>query len=211
MAHRKPQFDLFAKPRRKGKKRGRKPTNATAGISHLRRPSLHKRLPVHVTLRMRQHVYNLRSRRCFSQIKQAFFRAMGKAGFRLNEFSVQGNHIHLIVEADSNRDLSRGIQGLSISMAKRLNRVMNKHGAVFADRYHAHLLRTPTEVRNAIRYVLGNHRKHSAQYGERIISTFDDYSSEARGDLPISEPRTWLLRTWSRGTSRMNGGEDASG
>jgi REP element-mobilizing transposase RayT len=194
MARRKRQLDLFRKPRRTGKKRGRKPKNGTAGISHLQRPPLRKRLPVHVTLRMRPHVYNLRSRRCFSQIKKAFFRAMGKAGFLLNQFSVQGNHIHLIVEADSSLELSRGVQGLAISMAKRLNWVMNRHGAVFADRSHAHILRTPTEVRHAIRYVLDNHRKHAAQYG-RVIHSFDEYSSAAPGDWPVSQARTWLLRS----------------
>src|SRR5258708_37346635 len=175
--------------RRKKSKAGRKPHGAKAGISHLRRPALRKPLPVHVTLRMRPHVYNLRSKRCFLPIQRAFFAVMERPGFRLNQFSVQGNHIHLIVEAHNNEQLSRGIQSLEIRIAKRLNTVMQRRGRVFADRYHAHLLRTPTEVRNALRYVIDNHRKH---YGS--ITDCDPYSSAAE-NAPISAAETWLLRS----------------
>jgi REP element-mobilizing transposase RayT len=91
-------------------------------------------MPVHVTLRVRRHVYNLRSRRCFKSLENAFFAGGNKFGLRLNHFSVQGNHVHLIVEADDNRALSRGMQGLTIRMARSLNRVMQRRGSVFADR-----------------------------------------------------------------------------
>ena len=41
-------------------------------------------------------------------------------GLRIVQFSVQGNHLHLIVEADSSTALSRGMQGLCIRLAKAL-------------------------------------------------------------------------------------------
>ena len=75
-----------------------------------------------------------------------------------------GNHLHLVVEADGGAVFSRGMQGLDIRIARAVNRVMKARGRVFADDYHARLLGTPTEVVNAIAYVLGN-RVHHYQAG----------------------------------------------
>ncbi len=83
-------------------------------------------------------------------------------------FSVQGNHLHLLIEAQDNRALAEGMQGLSVRLARGLNRLMGRHGKVLADRFHAHVLRTPAETRRAIAYVLLNHRSHAARSGERV-------------------------------------------
>jgi hypothetical protein len=83
-----------------------------------------------------------------------------KAGFRLVHFTVQGNHLHLICEAKDRERLARGLQGLAIRVAKRLNAKLGRRGKLFAQRYHARILRTPTEVRNALVYVLNNARRH---------------------------------------------------
>jgi len=119
-------------------------------VSHRARPRFDKPTPVLVTLRVDWHVWNLRSRRCFRAIAACFERSLGRFGLRLIEFSVLGNHLHLIVEADDTESLSRGMQGLSVRVAKALNRVMGSRGRVFADHYHARLLGTPTELVNAI-------------------------------------------------------------
>jgi hypothetical protein len=42
------------------------------------------------------------------------------------------------------------LRRLEIRMAKRLNKVMGRSGQVFPDRYHAHILKTPTEVAHAL-------------------------------------------------------------
>ena len=47
------------------------------------------------------------------------------------------------------RALARGMQGLSIRMARRLNRLWRRSGKVFADRFHVEVLRTPRQVRDA--------------------------------------------------------------
>ncbi len=116
---------------------------------------------------------------------------------------MQGNHLHFLVEAENTRALSRGMQGLTIRMAKALNRVMQRRGKVFADRFHAHVLRTPTEVRNALAYVRRNHAIHAARGahdGRPASSQPDLYSSVGylifEFALPeaIGPPRTWLLR-----------------
>jgi putative transposase len=187
-------------PQRGGRRpgAGRKPKGPRRLVSHKRRPRFERAAAVHVTLRVARHVWNLRSGRCFALIEAAFADARERFGLRIIEFSVMGNHLHLLVEAESNLALSRGMQGLTVRVARALNRLMARGGAVFADHYHSRLLQTPTEVVNAIAYVLGNYAHHfgGAPNQDRYSSTA--YSPERR-DRVISLPRTWLLRVgWRR-------------
>src|SRR6202022_181575 len=182
--------------RRKGA--GAKPAGARAGVSHWRRPALSSHHPAHVTLRVLPHVWNLRSRRAFRAIGRAFASSKERDGFRLVHFSVQGNHLHLIVEARDAQRLSRGMQGLATWIARRLNQLIGRRGKVFADRFHAHALRTPLGVARAVAYVLGNFVVHALRRGraEKVpAATVDRYSSAgAEGRLLTAPPRTWLLR-----------------
>jgi REP-associated tyrosine transposase len=161
---------------------GRPPGRRT---SHAQRPRFGRPTPVHVTLRVRKHVWNLRSGRAFRRIRACFEKARGRFGARLIEYSVQGNHLHLIVEADDTGALSRGMQGLTIRLARALNAMMDRAGRVFDDHYFARLLKTPTELVRAIRYVLQNHAHH---FGEQGV---DRYSSAL---APLDAPASWLLR-----------------
>jgi len=76
--------------------------------------------------------------------------------FRLLQFSIQADHVHLIVEGDDATAFRRRIEGLAIRVAKAVNRVLRRHGRVWADRHHTRDLRTPREVRHALVYVLQN-------------------------------------------------------
>src|SRR5439155_25675938 len=73
---------------------------------------------------------------------------------------------HLVVEAADEVGLARGLQGFAVWTARRLNAVMNSRGTVFADRYHAHQLRSLAEARDAIRYVVENYDEHARRRGE---------------------------------------------
>ncbi len=183
---------------------GRKPSNPRGAIPHARREEVRAYHPVHVTLRVTEPVWNLRSERSYRIIDAAVRAARRVPGFRIVHFSVQGNHLHLIVEADGTRAFALGVRALSIRLARRLNAMMGRSGPVFSDRYHAHVLRTPAEVRNAVRYVLGNFESHAARRGEPTSSRgwVDPFSSaaakaprEAQGSLFV-EPATCAARTW---------------
>ncbi len=119
---------------------------------------------MHVTYRVVDGIVNLRRPEMTAAIVGAIAKAH-KATFRVCHFTIQDNHLHLIVEAETKRTLARGLQGLSSRIARSVNRVVGRTGKLFADRYHARELGTPTEVRNALRYVLLNHAKHN---GRRI-------------------------------------------
>ena len=183
-------------PRRGGPRdgAGRKPKGPRALVSHAARPRFNKPTPVHVTVRVAQRVWNLRSRRCYRVVTAAFAAARGRFGLRLIEFAVLGNHLHLVVEAHHNQALSRGMQGLSVRIAKAMNRLIGTRGAVLGDHYHAHLLETPTKLVNAIAYVLGNAAHH---YG---IEGRDPFSSAACDrQLLLCVGVSWHLREcWRR-------------
>jgi len=190
----------FKLPERGGKRRGagRKPNGQGPRVSHKARPKFETAAAVHVTLRVADHVWNLRSRRCFTLIEACLADALGRFGLRVIEFTVLGNHLHLIVEADGSAALSRGMQGLNIRIAKALNRLMSSHGSVFADHYHARLLTTPTELVNAIAYVLGNFAHHHGGDPGRDRFSSGAYDGEQR-HLVLADPRTWLLKAgWRR-------------
>jgi REP element-mobilizing transposase RayT len=149
------------------------------------------------------HVWRLRSPRCFAVLERCFAAGKDRFGCRLVHFSVQGNHLHLIVEAPNNRCLARGMQGLAVRIARALNRLMHRRGRVFADHFHSRVVRTPTDAANAIAYVLGNFAKHASQWGARVDPcAIDRYSSafvRATGPPLVVAPRTWLLTVgWLR-------------
>jgi hypothetical protein len=119
----------------------------------------------------------------------------------LLHFSVQADHVHLLVESDDARGLGRGIQGLAIRVAKAINRALARHGRVWFDRYHARLLSTPREVRNALVYVLQNWRKHVP--GARGLAPrssagwFGGWATmvpSPLGTSPVARAKTWLAR-----------------
>jgi REP element-mobilizing transposase RayT len=207
---------------------GRKPSNGKrAGVPHRRRPALASRYPVHVTLKVREGIPNLRSPNVYRAIEGALFveqaleaeRTRQRARrerlgghFRVVHFCVQKDHLHMLVEAASAATLSRGMQGLSIRLARGINRAAGRRGRAFADRFHARILRTPREVRSCLQYILNNTRRHrrAVTFHRRWTDPcssahyFDGWRGERwrpPDDLPwpVSRPRTWLLQVgWRR-------------
>jgi|SRR5688572_27548247 len=183
---------------------------ASSGVPHRPRPAHKPRNPVHVTLRTVWKVGSLRAKRPFKLIREAI-RAVATAreDFRIVHFSVQGNHLHLLVEAEDERSLGRGMQGLAIRIARAINRLLRRRGPVFTDRYHRRDLTTRRETRHCLAYVLQNFRKHAMQRGERCRPGWiDDCSSSpwfrhwarppatplSKEDPPVATPETWMLR-----------------
>jgi len=113
-------------------------------------------------------------------------------------FSVQHDHIHLIVEAADRRTMSNALRTLFARIAWGLNEVMHASGPRFVDRYHEHILKTPTEVKNAVYYVLGNHGVHLARRGIAVKRQLADVFSSVASTVVIAA-KSWLLREgWTR-------------
>jgi REP element-mobilizing transposase RayT len=195
---------------------GRKLVATRPSPPHRPRPPHMARWPVHVTLRARDAIPSLRSMRVFSSLRDSLS-ASHKTAFRVVHFSVQSDHIHLVVEGDAPVALVRGVQGLAGRCAKAVNRAAGRRGRVWSSRYHAHALRTPTETRRGLVYVLLNFRKHlGASPGVDPRSSgpwFGGWRAPVpaprdgapvatpapRDGAPVAMPRTWLATVgWRR-------------
>ena len=179
---------------------GRKHAPGRRAVPHRSRRAHLTHCPAHVTLRAARGLPSLRRDNVFVEIRTALA-ASSRRSFRLLHYSVQADHVHMLVEADAPLGLVRGIQGLAIRVARAVNRVLARTGRVWGDRYHAHTLKSPREVRNGLVYVLNNFRKHI-----RNVRGIDPCSSAAwftgwmdgaravLGRSHVVEPRTWLAR-----------------
>lgn len=216
---RKPEQLELDRIRHGGRRRGagRKP-GANPCIRHRSRNRFTALMPCHVTLKIRDGVPSLRTPRFVREMEHSFARSCERGAFRLVHYSLQSNHAHLIVEAENREALGRGMKGIGSRLAKAVNRVFKRSGAVLADRYHVHVLRTPHEVRNALAYVLLNARKHATRAGRTFSGAFAvDPASSGRwfegwkrlvgesnpaappAESPVAVPRSWLLAIgWRR-------------
>ena len=215
-----------------GQKRGGKRKNAGRKPVHLlpsgkplhrrvrKRAPVSSRTPVHVVLRVTEAVGRLRRRHTYHAIRLAILTAPVLGLIRVVHVSIQRNHIHLLVEAANEQALARGMQGLQISAARRLNAAVTierrldqpRRGQVFVTRYHAEIIRTPRQARHALAYVLNNWRRHREDLGgaAQRRAQVDPYSSgiafggwhgitspfTAPADyqpLPVEVARSWLL------------------
>ena len=140
------------------------------------------RFPLHVVLRTVRDVPRLRRDEIHEAVGKTLAKIAERVDFRIVHLSLQHNHVHLIVEAHNGEALESGMRAFAISLARRINHVLGRKGKVFAFRYHTTTLRSPTQVRNAIAYVLNNWRRHNED--ERELEArfwlIDRYSSALR-------------------------------
>src|SRR5262245_33344136 len=201
-------LDLRVTPRWGGRREGAgRKAGPCPPDPHRRRAALAARFPCHVTLKVRRDVPSLRSVRLVRELERSFAAACERGRFRAVHYSIQADHVHLIVEAASSRDLGAGMKSIGSRLARAANRVFGRRGRVLADRDHLHVLRTPREVRRAIAYVLMNARRHVAKRGRTLLSRarvdpassgrwFDGWRNTLGLDPTepaVAKPRTWLL------------------
>jgi REP element-mobilizing transposase RayT len=208
------------KRKRAGRKLGVRPATP-----HRARGDHRQAHPVHVT--MRSTFRPLRHAFVFPTLRDAIAAANRRDSetFRIVHFSVQHDHLHLIVEAADKLALSSGMRGLAVRIARRVNSLVSRSGTFWGDRWHGRELASPRATRHVLRYVLTNFRKHNP----RSTAAIDRYSSapffngfrEYAGRMPIGaevgpsraqsppristcerstvKPRSWLLRIgWKR-------------
>jgi hypothetical protein len=135
--------------------------------------------------------------------------------FRALHYSLQRDHAHMLVEADSKEALGRGMKSIAARLARAVNYAFGRSGAVLDGRYHLRLLETPREVRAALAYVLLNSRRHwFKRFGVAPPVLIDEASSgrwltgwsrqppeanDRHGMPEVAAARTWLARKgWLR-------------
>ena len=169
-----------------------------------------------MTLRVRAGIPSLRRRTFLRELRPSLRRACERGDFRVAHYSVQGNHVHLVVEAAGKEALGRGMKAVSTRVVWAVHRAFGWSGAVLHGRYHLRILRTPREVRSALAYVLLDARKHWRQrFGAAPPVRLDEASSGrwfdgwrtrapdggqgGSGPRDVAPPHTWLLAVgWRR-------------
>jgi putative transposase len=114
---------------------GRPPNEEFAGVSHLRRPTLQRDEPLRVKLQLQPGLPSLRSRGLRSHVAAAIEAGAGRFGLQLLSYTLQPQGLELLVMARDRRALARGVQGISIRIARAVNRQLARKGRLFADRY----------------------------------------------------------------------------
>ena len=189
---------------------GRKAASARPPVHHVRRPRVPFGCPSHVTLRVRRDVPSLRNRRFIGEFRTSIRRACERGEFRVCHYSIQRDHLHLVVESAGKDALGRGMKSIAARVARAVNRVFGRKGPALFGRYHLHVLESPREVRHAVAYVLLNARKHWRQRTGSpppvrldVASSgawFDGWkrsppaTEEDRSPPAVAQPRGWLLR-----------------
>jgi REP element-mobilizing transposase RayT len=190
-----------------------RPKGPNPRILHRSRGELDKSHPCHVTIKVRPGLPSLRDLRIVRAVERTFRRGCERADFRLVHYTLQGDHAHLVVEADDADALGRGMKSIAARFALAVNRALRRRGPVLRDRYHFRALTSPTAVRNVLRYVLLDGRKHggakkgaarpaldpasSARWFDGWLSTrqLDRSPPRSLGSAPaVAGATTWLLR-----------------
>lgn len=190
---------------------GRKKKPGKSDPAHRARPELRPYHPVHVVMRVKKGVPRLRNGRAYRAVRRVLAKCLGSETFRVCHVSIQRNHLHFLVEANDKESLSSGMQRLNILAARALNRELGRKGTLFEFRYHATQIKSRKQARHSLAYVLNNWRRHREdEMNERAqTAKLDPYASGLSFDgwnappfdvpadytpLPVSEPKTWLLR-----------------
>jgi putative transposase len=159
-------------------------------------------------MRVVRGVRVLRSDGVFRRLQASIKRA-SRSGFRIVQFSVQVDHVHLLVEAKDKQALAAGLRGLAVRIARDVNAALGRKGTLFPQRYHARALTRPGEVRHCLLDVLANHRKHASSSAwldpRSSAAWFDGWRDDAlfalaqrdvsdlvRSPSPVEPARTWL-------------------
>jgi hypothetical protein len=151
---------------------------------------------------------------------------MRRADFRVVHYSLQHDHVHLLVEAEGVEALSNGMKSLAARLARAVNRIFDRRGPVLDGRYHHRPLGTPREVRAALAYTLLNARKHAGKpapvapdsgcwidpaSSARWFEGWEENPDPPRDSPAVARAQTWLLRAGWRRHGLIRGDEVPGG
>ena len=159
---------------------------------------------MHMTVRRRDGLPSFRQQR-IGKLLLEILDDKNDDRFHIVEFSIQSNHIHLVVEADDRKTVIRKMQGFMIAFAKRVNRILGRSGKVWADRYFARDVTSSRDMHNVLSYVFGNAKRHRAipdapGVVDVYSTTWRFFGFPTRGTehWPRPKPRTAMLQRWWR-------------
>lgn len=124
-------------------------------VQHHARPP-HQGGPVLITLKVGDTIKSLLQPKLAKLINGALdeqrtaLEERGTTDFKVTRSSLEAKRLRLLVDADDEVALTRGMMGFMIRTARALNTALGRKGRFWADRYHAKAL-TPAEHRSLTR------------------------------------------------------------
>lgn len=141
------------------------------GIRHTKRFRLKKPSSLHLTIKVRVNKADIQNKRILKALHHAIKRARLK-GLKVIHYTLEYNHVHLLVESVDNKILHKGMQSFGITISKAINKIKQTKGAVYKNRYHLRIINSAKQLKNVLHYIFSNGIKH-----KRTNSKIDLFNS----------------------------------
>ena len=148
-----------------------RPAKVDRGIRHISREKINRPSALHLTIKVRENKADIKNKRILKALHYAIRRARLQ-GLRVVHYTLEYNHVHLLVEANDNKSVQKGMQALGISFSKAINKIKQVKGSVYKHRHHFRKLNSRREYKNVIQYIFRNGIKH-----KRSLCLIDPFNS----------------------------------
>lgn len=166
------------------KRRVGRPKKHDAGIRHTSRPLLRRPSSLHLTVKIKKNKADIKTKVVLSILKRAIMNAR-KRGLRVVHYSLEYDHVHLLIEADNNRVLGKGMQAFGVTLAKAINRMRRLKGEVYKHRYHFRQITNARDLKNVMKYIFNNGLKHKT--AKSVVNPFNSIKAEMKAALFTKE------------------------
>ncbi|MEA9355221.1 transposase [Bacteriovorax sp. PP10] len=171
-------------------KRAGRPAIHDSGIRHTKRFRLKKPSSLHLTIKVRENKADIQNKRILKALHNAIRRARLK-GLKIVHYTLEYNHVHLLVESMDNKILHKGMQAFGITIAKAINKIKRTKGAVYKNRYHLRVIDSPRQLKNVLHYIFSNGIKHKRTKSQ--IDLFNSMIAEEKLNIlyPKEAKKIW--------------------
>jgi len=154
------------------------------GIRHTLRPRLKKASSLHLTIKVKKIKAEIKNKAVLNLLKRAISNAR-KQGLIIIHYTLEYDHINLLIEADNNSTLAKGMQSLGVTLSKGINRLKKLKGAVYKHRYHFRQISSPSELKKVMSYIFNNGLKHKS--ARSLVNPYNSIRAEINIDLFTKE------------------------
>ncbi|MGZ3788931.1 MAG: transposase [Bacteriovorax sp.] len=154
-----------------------RPAIVDKGIRHTRRPFLKKPSSLHLTVKIKKNKADLKNKSVLGILKRAILNAR-RQGLKVIHYSLEYDHVHLLIEAENNHILGKGMQAFGVTLSKAINRMRRLKGGVYKHRYHFRQISGTRELKNVMKYIFTNGLKHKTAKG--IVNPYNSLRAEKK-------------------------------
>ncbi|MGZ3787001.1 MAG: transposase [Bacteriovorax sp.] len=147
------------------------------GIRHTSRPFLKKPSSLHLTVKIKKNKAEMKNKSVFSLLKRAILNAR-RQGLKVIHYSLEYDHVHLLIEAENNHILGKGMQAFGGTFSKAINRMRKLKGGVYKHRYHFRKISSARELKNVMNYIFTNGLKHKT--AKNIVNPYNSIRAEKK-------------------------------